>query len=379
MAGGLAQRPRHGGHAWVFLQYLLGLKRLGWDVLFLDWLDQSMCVDDQGHECVFERSANVDYLMTVMERYGLVDSFSVFLTGSSETIGLSRHDVIARCQDSILLLNVMGYLADDELMASVPYRVFLDIDPGFGQMWRALELKDVLCRHDRYVTIGGNIGDPSCLIPTLNIDWVTSYPPVVLEHWPIRPCAGNRPFTTVGTWRGPFAALEYEGCTYGLRAHEFRKFAALPKRTRASFQLALDIHPAETKDLEMLASYGWLLIDPAVAATPDSYRDFIATSGAEFLVAKNMYVQSRSGWISDRSVCYLASGKPVLAQDTGFGDRYSKGEGLVTFTALDEAVEGVERITRDYERHCQAARRIAEEHFDSDLVLTRLLGELGVS
>ncbi len=378
VGGSLAQRLGCGGHAWVFLQYLLGLRRLGWSVLFLDWLDAPMCVDDRGESCGFAQSVNVRYLADVMASYGLEDSFSVSLRGSRETVGLPRREVIERCRRSALLINVMGYLDDDELLGMARCRVFLDVDPGFGQMWLALGLHDVFSGHDRYVSIAENIGDPGCSIPTGSIDWLTTRPPVVLEHWPVRCSAVNGVFTTVASWRGPFAPIEYEGRIYGLRVHEFRLFAALPQRTGASFQLALDINPAETQDLALLNSHGWALTDPAVAATPESYAEFIGASGAEFMVAKNMYVQSRSGWVSDRSVCYLASGKPVLAQDTGLGDRYPTGEGLITFTTLDEAVAGVEAITTDYERHCRAARQVAEEHFDSDVVLTRLLGALGV-
>ncbi len=378
VAGSLAQRPRRGGHAWVFLQYLLGLRRLGWDVLFVDWLDHAMCVDDRGEPCSFERSENVRYLADVMARYELGNSFSVLLKDSSETVGLLRREVVERCRDSAALINVMGYLADEELMGVSPCRVFLDIDPGFGQMWLVLGLHDVFSGHDRYVTIGENIGDPICSVPTASLDWVTTRPPVVLEHWPARQGTSGRSFTTVASWRGPFAPIEYDGRTYGLRAHEFRRFAALPQRTGASFAPALDIDPADTEDLELLSSHGWALTDPGVAATPESYAEFIAASGAELVVAKNMYVQSRSGWVSDRSVCYLATGKPVLAQDTGLGDRYPTGEGLVTFTTLDEAVAGVETIMADYEHHARAARQIAEEHFDSDVVLTRLLEALRV-
>jgi glycosyltransferase involved in cell wall biosynthesis len=154
----------------------------------------------------------------------------------------------------------------------------------------------------------------------------------------------------------------------------------LPDLSGHRFELALDIHPSETNDLALLATHGWRLVDPrAVAGDPWAYQAYIQNSRAEFMVAKNMYVQAKSGWFSDRSICYLASGKPVLAQDTGIGEIYPTGEGLLTYTTLDEALAGVEEISRDYGRHARAARAMAEEHFDSDKVLSRLLGKLGVA
>ncbi len=159
--------------------------------------------------------------------------------------------------------------------------------------------------------------------------------------------------------------------------HEFRKFTALPQLTGQQFELALDIDASDAKDIALLMENGWRVTDPRTAVSaPSDYRAFIQHSKAELTIAKSMYVQSNSGWVSDRSICYLASGKPVLAQETGFSQNYATGEGLVAFATLDEAQSGVETILRDYDRHCRAARAIAEEHFDSDKVLRRLLEKL---
>ncbi|MDX1579967.1 MAG: glycosyltransferase, partial [Gemmatimonadota bacterium] len=173
--------------------------------------------------------------------------------------------------------------------------------------------------------------------------------------------------------RGPFAPIEHGGVRYGLRAHELRRFLDLPLRTGAPFRLALDIDPADAADRERLLAAGWELEDPvANAGDLDSYRDFIARSAGEIMIAKGLYVATRNGWFSDRSVCYLASGRPVLAQDTGWSERYPSGEGLIAFRDLDEAVEAVAEARRDPARHRRAARARAEAYFDSDLVLTRL-------
>ena len=187
-------------------------------------------------------------------------------------------------------------------------------------------------------------------------------------------------FTTIASWRGAYGPVEFQGKSYGLRVHQFRQFVDLPRLTGRSFELALAIDPAETRDLALLSNKEWTLVDPRmVAGDALTYRSYIGRSLAEFSVAKDIYVQTRGGWISDRSLCYLASGKPVLAQETGFSRHYPTGEGLITYSTLEEAVAGVEAIARDPDRHARAARALAEEYFDSDKVLARLLRKLGVA
>jgi hypothetical protein len=374
LAGSIAQRPERAGHTWVFLQYLLGLRRLGWQVLFVDWLDEAMC----GGPVAQSRHAN--YLRSVMERFGLDDSFSLLDRGNGQAVGgLPRHELLRQAQRSAFLLNVMGYLDDEEILATAPRRVFLDIDPGFPQMWRELGLADLFTGHDDFVTVGERVGREHCSIPTSGLDWITTRPPVVLEHWPRREGQGST-FTSVVTWRGAFDPVEYGGKTYGLRVHEFRKFVELPRRSRRPFELALDIHADDDRDRALLEENGWRLVDPVVAAgDPDRYQAYVAGSFGELMVAKGMYVETRSGWFSDRSACYLATGRPVLAQDTDLGSLYPIGEGLLTFRTLNDAVTAVEAIAGDYELHASAARAIAEEHFDSDRVLADLLRALRVS
>ncbi len=378
VAGSLAQRPYIGGHTWVFLQYLLGFQRLGWDVLFVDRLEPEMCVDADGEPAELRSSVNLIYLDDVMERFGLGDRWSLLYDGGSEVVGRNRAEVLDAARRSALLLNVMGFLDDEEILAAAPLRVFLDIDPGFGQIWQQLGLHQTFQGHDRYVTIGERIGADDCPVPTCGIDWVTTKPPVELSEWP--PQADPRSaFTTVASWRGAFGPLEYEGRTYGLRVHEFRRFFELPRRTSAEFEVALDIDGAEVDDLRQLDANGWTLVDPRSAAgDPWLYRDYVQRSAAELMVAKNLYVDTRNGWFSDRSACYLASGRPVLAQDTGLDGLVPSGEGLLTFSTLEDAVAGVEEITGDYERHSRAAREIAVEHFAAERVLPRLLDNLGV-
>jgi hypothetical protein len=365
VAGAVAQKPRQGGHAWVFLQYLLGFRRLGYDVIFIDRADPGM-------------QSDVRYLSDLLDGYGI--EHLVIADHGEKILGGTREQLRLRLRESTLLLNVMGFLDDPELLSAAPRKVFLDIDPGFGQMWQDLSLHKTFKNHDYYVTIGENIGRSGCPIPDCGINWITTRQPIVLQHWPMATSPAGPAFTSIGAWRGPYAPIDYHGQSYGLRCHEFRKFLALPAMTGEHFALAMDIDPAETNDLNLLQTNGWKLIDPrGVAATASNYQQFIRSSRGELLVAKNMYVRSRSGWFSDRSICYLASGRPVIAQDTGLADLYPTGEGLLLFSTLDEAAAAVRQVQQEYDRHAAAARRLAEMYFDSDIVLPKLLRKLAVA
>jgi hypothetical protein len=381
LGGSVAQRPGSGGHTWVFLQYLLGLRALGCDAVLVDWLEPGMCTDRAGGPAAVEESWNVAYLRDVMERFGLGESGAVLHVGGRVVAGMSQAGLDEAVGRAVLLLNVNGFVRHERVLGPVPRRAYLDIDPGFGQMWRALGLHDPFEGHDAFVTIGERIGRPDCTIPTNGLDWITTPQPVALGHWPAQPpeSGASGAFTSVASWRGPFAPVEYEGVTYGLRVHEFRRFADLPRRTAERLEVALDIHEAETTDLSLLRENGWRLADPArEAADPWAYRAYVQRSKGELMIAKNMYVASRSGWLSDRSICYLASGRPVIAQDTGISELYPVGNGLLTFAEPEEAAAALGHVAADYEAHCAAARALAEEHFRAETVVERLLEELGV-
>jgi hypothetical protein len=195
----------------------------------------------------------------------------------------------------------------------------------------------------------------------------------VLAEWPVTTGNPNAAWTTVGNWRG-YGSIRYRGQLFGQKAHSLRQFMSVPRRTKERFVLALAIHPDEVNDLAALAENGWRLVDPAeVSATPTDYQRFIQASKAEFGIAKSGYVAARCGWFSDRSVCYLASGRPVLAQETGLAGILPSGQGLMTFSTEDEAIAGIDAVSSDYTRHAKAARALAEEYFDSNRVLGRLL------
>jgi hypothetical protein len=252
------------------------------------------------------------------------------------------------------------------------------LDTGFNQFWQADASGGFrITAHDHYFTIGENIGSHDCLIPSNGIRWRPTRPPVVLEDWPVCKEGDPRRFTTVATWRGPFGPVGYGGRTFGSKVHEFRKYAEIPRQGAADFEIALNIHSADRKDRELLVRNSWRLVDPQqVLPGLSSFRRYIQTSGAEFSVAQEMYVATQCGWFSDRTVRYLASGKPALVQDTGLSRNYPVGDGLVVFSTFDEAIAGVQNITENYSVQAASARRIAEEYFESDRVLSAMLSEV---
>jgi len=360
----LAHRVGYGGHAWALLQYILGFRELGFDVTVVDRLEPGMAVDD-------ERA--LAFLGSLLEPEGI--AYCVLGADGESRGGISRDDAVARASAARFLLNIMGFVRDPELLGAARRRVFLDIDPGFGQVWRELGLADVFEGHDDFVTVGRNVGRDGCGVPTCGVHWLTIPHPVVLDRCPV--ARSGNDFTTVGSWRGPYDRIDYEGQALGLRVHQFRRFAELPTRVEVRFRAALEIDPSDEADLAMLSENGWGLVDPGeVAADPAAYLQFVQGSAAEFTVAKGIYVALQTGWLGDRTACYLASGKPALVQDTGLADHYPLGEGLIAFSTLDEAVDGVTRIQADFAEHSLAARRLAETEFDARLVLTRLLEQL---
>jgi hypothetical protein len=227
--------------------------------------------------------------------------------------------------------------------------------------------------------VGQALGHDDCSVPTCGLDWIPTVPPVVLERWPVGGPIVHDALTMVGNWRA-YGSITHDGVFYGQKAHALRELIELPRLGDERFLLALAIHAEETKDLAALADNGWELTDPRlVAGTPSAYRAFVRGSKAELGIAKAGYVVARCAWFSDRSACYLASGRPVVAQDTGFGAYLPTGEGLLAFATIEDVLVAIDELNRDYLRHARAARALAEEHFDSDRVLTRLLARVGAA
>ncbi|MBI3943417.1 MAG: hypothetical protein HY326_10430 [Chloroflexi bacterium] len=377
LSGMIAATPYQGGATWAVLQYLLGFRRLGHEVYFVEPLAQTAL---RPASAPLAQSDNARYFRQVMADFRLEKAAALLLEGSQETVGLPYARLRAITQTADVLVNISGMLQDQELTGSIPTRVYLDLDPAFNQLWYAAQGIDMhFANHTHFVTIGKAICTPECIIPTCGREWITTLQPVYLPLWPVAGEITHHALTTVANWRG-YGSVEYQGVFYGQKAHSLRQFFPLPTLTAEKFQLALAIHPAETRDLAALVANGWALVDPVeVAGTPSAYQRFVQGSKAEFGIAKSGYVASNCGWFSDRSVCYLASGRPVIAQETGFSRYLPIGEGLLAFRTMDEALVRIDQLNSDYQHHARAARGIAEAYFDSDKVLSRLLQCLGAA
>jgi hypothetical protein len=372
----IAADPHQGGATWAVLQYLLGFKQLGHEVYFVEPLPETAL---RPNDVSLTRSVNATYFRQVVAEFGLERMAALLRVGTQQTVGLSYAELCQVAQHADVLINISGLLGDQELIGRIPVRVYLDLDPAFNQLWQAAQGIDRhFANHSHFVTIGQAIGQPGCGVPTCGISWIPTLQPVVLAYWPVAQALIHDALTSVGNWRA-YGSIEYEGVFYGQKAHSLRPFISLPTLTRERFLIAFAIHPEERKDLSALASHGWKLVDPAqVCHTPASYREFIRGSKAEFGIAKSGYVAARCGWFSDRSVCYLASGRPVIAQETGFSRFLPTGEGLFAFETSADVLAGVESLNQHYASHARSARAIAEQYFDSDKVLTRLLQRIGV-
>jgi hypothetical protein len=380
VSGVVANKYLNGGATWTRLNWVLGLKKLGLRVYFVEQIGREDCRNADGNVVPFGDCVNLAYFNAVMKQFGLAGSAALVYENGEQIHGASGPELLEVAEAADLLINITGHLTLEPLKSRFRRKVYIDLDPGYTQFWHAGgSAGSRLEGHDFFFTVGENIGTASCAIPTGGVDWRPVRQPVVLEEWPVSGAARRDRFTTVASWRGPYGPVRHGDTTFGQKVHEFRKYLELPGRVRATFEIALDIHPADGKDLDLLRRHGWQVVEPtAVAPDPPAFRRYIQTSAAEFSVAQGIYVQTNSGWFSDRTVRYLASGKPALVQDTGFGRSYPVGEGLVAFSTPAEAADGAERILCDYGGHCQAARALAETYFDSDKVLARLLEEVGV-
>jgi hypothetical protein len=352
--------PGQGGWVWAVLQWVLGLRQLGHDVLLVEPIDR------------IELAGRATFT-AVVEEFGLGGA-AAMVTPAREAAGLDFGQIAERCRRADLLVNIAGVLRDAELLEPIPARAYVDVDPGFTQLWHQSEGIDMgLAGHTSHFTVGLNVGSANCPIPSCGVDWVPTLPPVVLERWPERSGLDHDGLTTVANWRG-YGSVEHDGVFYGQKAHAWRELFPLARLSPRPCTPALAVHPDEKKDVAALAEHGWSLLDPAVVAgTPAAYQRFVSGSWGELSVAKSGYVVSRSGWFSDRSACYLAAGRPVVAQDTGFSDLLPVGEGLLAFDGVVDAVDAIAAVASDYKRHRRAARVFAEEHLDSRRVLGRLV------
>ena len=356
VSGMLAGDPGQGGATWAVLQYVLGLERLGHEVRVVEPVPAF-------------RADVVAYFDDVVRALGLEGRAALLRDGTAETVGAPY----ASLEGADALLAVAGMLTDERLLERIPVRIYLDLDPVFTQLWASQGVDLRLEHYTHFATVGLSIGSADCAVPTLGRSWRRTLPPVVLDRWAVAETIRSQGFTTVGNWRS-YGPVHVDGTRYGLRAHSARELAPLASRTTAALMPALAIAEGDAADRELLARHGWELVDPARAAgTPAAYHAFVQGSRAELGIAKEGYVVARCGWFSDRSACYLASGRPVVLQETGFSAHLPTGEGLLAYASLDEAAGAIEAVEADYERHRTSARDLAVDLLDSDHVLSELL------
>jgi hypothetical protein len=370
VTGLIAQYPL-GGVTWDYLQYPLGLARLGHDVYYVEDVGQwpyNPEEDGVSKGCEF----NVRYLASVMERFGLGDRWAYRFPWRDQWFGLSEERVREVVASADLVLNVSGTLERPERYHPAGVLAYVDSDPGFTQVKLARGQRDfaaVVDEHDVAFSFGETL--PVGLHGGRR--WLPTRQPIVVDEWATE-IDDRGAFTTVMNWTS-YKAIEHDGVTYGQKDTEFLRFVDLPGAVSpAVIEIAMGSGKTSRPPTGLLRRRGWQIVDAAtVCPDLDSYRDYLQRSQAEWSVAKGGYVAGRTGWFSCRSACYLAAGRPVVVQDTGFSEVLPTGEGILTFRDLEEAAAAVGDLAGRYRQHAAAASEIAREHFDSDVVLGSLL------
>lgn len=386
IVGGLAGLFPVGGVAWDYLQYVIGLSRMGHDVFYYEdtWSwpyhpVEKTHTDDATYSAGFLDRFFAAYAPDLRERWH-------YLHLNETTFGMSSHEFTKVAATADIFLNVSGACRFPKDLSQHCRKVFLDTDPGYNQIVLAEKFAwsenverwcEHVRNHDQFFTYAENIHAPDSLVPKLEFAWETTRMPVVLDLWAkvTEEVLDDAPFTSVMTWNAFKGRLIYQGREYQSKGREFEKLVGLPSRVATRLKIAVGGLDAP---LDRLRAYGWDIVDgPEATLTAEQYREFIGCSRGEISVAKHVYVALRTGWFSCRSACYLAAGRPVVVQDTGFSSYLPTGLGLLAFGTVDEAVNGIELIQTDYRRHQQAAREVARTHFDSHIVLSRMLARIG--
>ncbi len=375
-----------GGVAWDYLAYVSGFRRLGHDVFYLEDTGQWL-YDPRQSTFTADAAFHAAYLAETLRRSdeAMRDRWALRAPDGSYH-GASLATVERFCTQADLFLNVSGACWLRDAYRGARCLAYLDSDPCYSQA-KLLAVEhgtasedqafsvNLIRAHQRFFTFAENIDGPDCTIPACGLRWIPTRQPIVLDDWPFTFTATAGPYTTVMSWKTDVTLPNLAGTVYGGKDVEFMKFIDLPQRVGVTLQVALSgAAPRDT-----LQALGWNIVDAYTHShSPDAYRDYLRHSRAEWSVAKQAYVASRSGWFSTRSAAYLALGKPVVVQDTGFRRVYPTGDGLFAFTTTDEATAAIDTIERDYRHHCEAARALAAREFAAEAVLTRLLNDAGV-
>lgn len=370
---GYVVRGPLGGLAWHHLQYVLGLRALGHDVYFIeDSDDYPSCYDPARGTVDTDPTYGLAFAARAFERLGLGDRWGYYDAHAGRWAGPLAPRAAEVCASSELLLNLSGVNPLRAWTGHVRARAFVDTDPAFTQIRHLTDpaAHALAAAHNSFFTFAENVARADCLVPADGFPWLPTRQPVHLDAWPVTPGPRAGSWTTVMQWDS-YRAREHAGRRYGMKSDSFDAFVELPARAGPVFEMALG---SEGAPRARLRDKGWRLLDPLeVTRDPWTYQEFIRASKAEWSVAKHGYAAARTGWFSERSAAYLASGRPVLTQQTGFSDWLETGAGLLAFDTFDDVLAGMGKIDGDYERHCRAARGLAEAFFDARKVLTDLV------
>jgi hypothetical protein len=377
---GVASHPiSASGNTWAFLQWVLGFRELGWNVHVVEHLRSDKCVDPHWKTCAPEQSANLAYWHEMTAAFGIQEQSTLFVDGKPFVGTFPALDL---AEQTDLFLNISGHFPMEILPLRRATKIYLDLDPAFTQIWAEVYKSDMrFGGHDRFFSVGTLLGRPGTVAPTCGLEWLPTLPPVVLSRWPFASgtgtdAEGRLRFTTVAHWHG-YSWCEWNGHWFKGKSDEFTGFVTLPPRVQGgTFEIATDVE-AHADELAPFTENGWNLLNAAaITGELSRHENFVSQSGAEFSAAKGGYVTSKAGWFSDRSVCYLASGRPVVLQDTGIGALLPTGSGLHLVRSVEDAAAACQRVVDHYEEERRAARALAEQHLASDRVIRAMLDKL---
>jgi hypothetical protein len=379
---GMMGRCPFGGQTWLYLNWLRGLHQLGHEVWYVE--DDSVWPYDPEQNTVTDDcSYAVRHVARCMQQVQMDEQWAFRLADREGACwGRSPAELRELYRTCDLLLNIIGSTDLREEHLAAPLRVYVECDPVTAELRLANgdeHTRIAFQNHHKIVTYGENYGAPDCGVPLNGISYGKTRQPIDLDLWPMAFDSEARFFTTIGNYRQTGSDVEYKGEVYRWsKHHEWEKFLDLPRRTPQPFELAMMLN--DPGDRERLKDHGWQLVQPFQMSLDifGAYPAYFRQSRAEFTVAKDQNVRLRSGWFSERDACYLASGKPVVAQDTGFSNILPTGEGLFAVTTMEEALAAIDAINSDYHKHCTAARAIAEQYFAAPKVAARLLADIGL-
>lgn len=374
---GVAGFPKNAaGNSWAFLQWATGLRELGWDVWIVESLQAKELIDAQGRSCRLAESHNLKHWKSFLSDLDWDDRATLLAEGEK----VEERPLREFAQGADLFLNLSGHFKRADLVSGTAARVYVDLDPAFTQIWAKVYGSPMnFPGHNAFWSVGLSMGR-GAVVPDTGHDWKPVLPPVCRRYWSAeaagqpagRPAdlAGQR-WTTITHWYG-YAAVDWEGRSYGNKSEEFAKLRVWPGRTGLRPQVVTDLGPGEER--AAFEREGWEFLEPAgICSDWKAYRAFLAASRGEFSPAKSGYVTAGTGWFSDRSVLYLSLGRPVLLQDTGWSRWLPDGQGLVSFRTPEEAAEKAIEIEKNHARHAQAAERVAREHLAAEVSIRQAL------